>query len=244
MTTQNPITRKKDLGQAGNGGRFGALAHSEPPASASLTRPNVTVIPFAGQGRLYNTGTSKMSPWPGNLPAPEVGIVYSDAGTLETYVTVGEDLVPFWGDPENFGGITCGARLDPEEYPDFEALSEADREAVIAYGRDAHENATLAVDTLTSALISNPDVHKAIVAHATAKPEAGPTPYASRSVARAERIIALYDQGNESGTYLRDILADLRHYADAQGVDFHASLDGGAGYYAGELEDDAAGNYV
>lgn len=58
---------------------------------------------------------------------------------------------------------------------------------------------------------------------------------------RAERVAAaLADamaDGDDAQTAFRDMLTDMRHYADAHGLAFHDELDRSYGHYLQELQD-------
>lgn len=74
------------------------------------------------------------------------------------------------------------------------------------------------------------------LAVARLEPEAGP---AAESAERAADALAIWDQGDGPQTTFRDMFADMRHAADAAGVDLHEALDESYQVYLHEKNDSA-----
>ncbi len=59
-----------------------------------------------------------------------------------------------------------------------------------------------------------------------------------QTIVRAKRALAGYPDHSDDEARVAELLADLRHYADASGVDFAKALELGSIYYEGEVSRD------
>jgi hypothetical protein len=192
-----------------------------------------------------NEGFADLPTLPETLGTPEVQWGF-DGETLDTQVTLTLDgvkeTVTFWGkDPGNISNTTQGAPGNEGHTP-WENLAPADFDTAINWATTVHQRLQSAIVNLTeSAAPRGSEAYAAILAFAT-DDEVNPG-YAKtakeRALERAADALKPYvtfaDDELERPGRFRDLLTDLLHAADEQGVDFDAALENARRGYAEDL---------
>lgn len=222
------------------GGQFAPTAHAEPAIGLNHSTPAVPVA-FQGTINLREAEFQSLPELPASVGTPEVSFDYSDAGTLETHVTVDGSTVSFWGD-EMTGDIANtidnGYTPEGEDAPWSNIATYDDFEKTRTWAEAVHERIDGATYHLLADATAADETHKTIIDFATGRSEAAPgqTPEQS-SAKRAAAALAICEDGQGADITMRDLLADLRHYADAKGIDIYQAMDDSLGYYQHEKAD-------
>ena len=222
------------------GGQFAPTSHSEPAIGLNPT-PATVPIHFQGSIDLRESAFQSLPELPASVGTPEVAFDYSDTGKLETHVTVDGSTVSFWGD-DLTGDIanTIDNGYTPEgedapwghipEYDDFQRLR--------TWGESVHQRIDGATYRLVADASSADETRKAIINFATGhgEPAAKPTPEQA-AAKRAAALMAICEEGQGAEITMRDLFIDLRHYADAKGIDIYQAMDDSLGVYQHEKTD-------
>lgn len=221
------------------GGQFAKRFHSDAVASLPVTSSPVS---FQGQASLDPSGYPDLPALPASVGTPEVFFSFSDEGKLETDVRIGGSTMSFWRD-EMTGDVTNtiedGHTIEGEFAPWSGIAEYKDFEQARTWAEAVHERVEGATEEVLESAVQTDAARASIIAFATGRP-AEPvielTP-AQSSAKRAAAAMAACDEGQGTETTMRDLLTDLRHYADANGIDIYQAMDESHGYYLHEKAD-------
>lgn len=221
------------------GGQFAATAHTEP--SVGLKGPGAAVpVQFQGQAVLNPAVFGSLPELPASVGTPEVSFSFSDAGKLATHVRVHGSTLSFWSedDDEIANDIDNGHTVEGEVAPWSGIAEYEDFEKTRTWAESVHERVEGATSQILESAVESDASRAAIVAFATgrAEPAAKPTPQ-QESAKRAATAMAACEEGQGRETTMRDLFTDLRHYAEAHGIDFHQAMDDSVAYYEHEKTD-------
>jgi hypothetical protein len=221
-----------------DGGQFTSHGHSDSvPSLASDPAPVV----FQGHAQLNPAGYATLPELPASVGTPEVSFSFSDAGKLETHVTIDGSTLTFWTDDmddEVTNAIENG-NSEFDEAPWSNIASMEDFQAARTWGESVHERVESATTQIAESAVESEQARASIIAFATGRQADGPaeTP-AESAYRRAEAALAAStDSGEDADTAVADLFTDLRLYADKHGVDFHEALERSYRYYLEEKQD-------
>lgn len=220
------------------GGQFAPTFHAEP--AVALRGSSGISVPFQGSIDLNESSFAPLPELPSAAGAPDVSFDFSDAGILETHVTSGGTTVSFWGDhmaDTITNSVDNGYIPEGEDAP-WSHLSGGDFEKLRTWGESVHERIDGATYRLVADASCTKETGKQIISFATGRtgPAVKPTPQ-QESARRAAVAMAVCEEGQGSQDTLRDLFTDLRHHADAKGIDFYQALEDSLGYYQHEKTD-------
>lgn len=219
------------------GGQFAPTAHAEPGIALKSPSPALSV-PFQGSIDLHENAFGSLPKLPASVGAPEVTFGFDIDGKLETHVTVDGSTMSFWNDDmadQITNTIESGRGGEGEAAPWSNIAENGDWEQTRIWAESVHERIHGAnLEVLTTA-VSNDTARASIVTFATGRSEASVklTPE-QESDRRAAAAMAVVDEGQGSQDTMRDLFTDLRHYADARGMDFQKALEDSSEYYRHE----------
>lgn len=219
------------------GGQFTSHGHSDAVPSLNTQAP----VSFTGQAALDPAGYGNLPPLPASVGTPEVDFSFSDAGKLETHVTIHGSRLSFWTDDmdgEVTNEIECGnSAMDEAPWSGIAEME--DFQAARTWAESVHERVESATTQIAESAVESGPAHTAVIAFATGKPAepADETP-AESAYRRAEAALAAStDAGEDKETAVADMFTDLRLYADKHGIDFNEALDRSYRYYLEEKQD-------
>lgn len=223
------------------GGQFAPTFHAEPGFGLGSPAPAVSV-PFHGSVELHNNHFGNLPPLPASVGTPEVTFDFNVDGKLETHVTVDGSKMSFWNDDmaDQITNTVESGRVGEDDAAPWSGIAEYEEEQTRAWAESVHERihgATL--DVLISAVDTN-NTRASIINFAAGRGETvvEPTPEQA-SAKRAVAALAVTEEGQGIEVTMRDLFTDLRHYADARGIDIHNVLDESFDYYRHEKQDPA-----
>ena len=223
-----------------SGGQFAPTTHTE-PAVALGTFAHATPVPFQGSFDLKESEFGSLPQLPAAAGTPEVDFGFDIDGKLETRVTVGGSTMTFWFDEMN-GEITntveAGYLTEDDMIPWGSLNTEDDLAQTRAWAESVHERIDGSTYHLLSDATGSEQTRRPIIEFAAGRsePAAAPTPQQS-STQRAAAAMAICEDGQGADITMRDLLTDLRHYADAHGIDIYEAMDKSHGYYLHEKAD-------
>lgn len=183
-------------------------------------------------------------PWPTHLPEPEVSYDFDD-GKVRTFLKVGDHEITFH---EGYDGtqndLENGFDFDydsvDESYSsgaDNKAnnrLSDEDRDAIVDWGTEVHQKIDARTYSVMMDSANDPKVREALMASVLGKDEPQDLPLPERSAQKISSALAMWEDAGDPQSKVRDLLTDLRHYADKEGVDIYAAMDASHDYYRHE----------
>ena len=233
-------------------GGFSSHLNSKPEQGVTLFAKRTpivlpTTLTFTFDDR--NLIDLPLPPYPESLSEPTVTCDFENGP--QTYVTVEDRTVIFWsGLVDHNGGETSNSYDDggDDELADFD---EPSRRALIVWGSAVQERTRRTVESMTAQSIEDPKVLAAVVAAATGKPRTfeetdHSVPAPDRAVARATKQLGAWvgaaietgsDNEEPNREHVADVLSDLLHFCDANGIDFDQALASGTFVYNDEIRD-------
>ncbi|HEX9086146.1 MAG TPA: hypothetical protein VF867_01305 [Arthrobacter sp.] len=221
------------------GGQFAKTFHSD--AVPALPVP-ATPLTFQGQASLDPSSYPDLPALPASVGIPEVSFSFSDEGKLETDVKIHGTTMSFWRD-EMTGDVANTAddgHTQEGEFAPWSGIAEyEDFEQARTWAEAVHERVEGATEEILENAVQTDEARKAIINFATGRPteEAAELTPSQSSAKRAAAAMAVCDEGEGAETTMRDLLTDLRHYADAKGIDIYQAMDESHGYYLHEKAD-------
>lgn len=229
-------------------GKFSEKTHSEAsgvslPTPKDLTR-RVKIATQVEIGK-YN---GSVPVFPDGLPEPKVDYQVSDSGTFETsfeFEHEGEKHTYLvWTD--SFGDWTHDIDED-SQWGNPWVFDDMDEDSFLNWAQATAERLEANHDNVSFAAANDPAIHTAIIENALGTPEDFSdrddlTKISANAEGRADQVLRIWTDydSNEPDTVLSDALADLRHWADARGIDFDAVVDRSQRSYSYELEEQEA----
>lgn len=219
------------------GGQFAPTSHAEPALVLGGPAP-ASFVPFRGSVELHESGFGALPELPASIGTPEVTFDFNNDGQLETQVTVDGSPMSFWYDrtsDEITNSADTGYAEFDGETPWSNIAGHDDRKQARAWAESVHERIDGATYRVLNTAMEDTAARNTIVAFATgrAEPAVKLTPE-QESARRAAAAMAIAEEGQGSDVTMRDLLTDLRHYADARGIDIHKALDDSFEYYQHE----------
>lgn len=223
------------------GGQFAPTAHSEPAFGLHSNPSPAVPVEFKGSIDLRESEFGRLPELPASVGTPEVTYSFDVDGNLETRVTVGGSTMAFWNDAmadEITNTIESGHSGEGEIAPWSNIADYDDFEKTRTWAESVHERIDGATFGVLADATSADETQKAIIAFATGHgaPAAKPTPEQS-SAKRAAAAMAVCEEGQGTEITMRDLFTDLRHYADAHGIDIHQAMDASLEVYQHEKKD-------
>jgi hypothetical protein len=223
------------------GGQFAPTFHSEPAIGLHSNPPSVVPVSFKGSIELRESQFGSLPELPASVGTPEVTFGYDIDGNLETRVTVDGSTMAFWTDPmreEITNTIESGHSGEGEIAPWSTIATYDDFEKTRTWAESVHERIDGATFGVLADATTSTETSKAIVAFATghATQAAKPTPEQA-SARRAAAAMAVCEEGQGADITMRDLFTDLRHYADAHGIDIYQAMDDSLEVYQHEKTD-------
>jgi len=201
-----------------NGGQFAVQAKAAP--ETTLKDPRPVRVGVMGVATLFPYGVEPLPQWPESLPEPSTSYSWDEDGHLEVAIAFGPDTLTVWGSP---GGASDSFSELPGE---FDHIPDATREQAAAYGHRMHSNVAYLTGEVQYAAHTG-TVRSAVLAAAKGEREpvelydsedpTSRTP-AQRATTRTEAGLAAWFGEDVHESTLQDVLTDLLHYADAQGI--------------------------
>lgn len=222
------------------GGQFAPTSHSEPAVGLGGSSPAVPVE-FRGSIDLRESEFGRLPELPASVGTPEVTFGFDIDGNLETRVAVDGSTMAFWTDPmtdEITNTIESGHSGEGEIAPWSTIASYDDFEKTRTWAESVHERIDGATFGVLADATTAAGTKEAIVAFATgnAAPAEKPTPQ-QESARRAAAAMAVCEEGQGADITMRDLLTDLRHYADAHGIDINQAFESSFVYHRHEKTD-------
>jgi hypothetical protein len=223
------------------GGQFAPTSHSEPAIGLGSNPSPAVPVEFRGSIDLRESEFGRLPELPASVGTPEVSYSFDVDGNLETRVTVGGSTMAFWNDAmadEITNTIESGHSGEGEIAPWSNIADYDDFEKTRTWAESVHERIDGATFGVLADATSADETRKAIIAFATGHgtPAAKPTPEQS-SAKRAAAAMAVCEEGQGAEITMRDLFTDLRHYADAHGIDIHQAMDASLEVYQHEKKD-------
>jgi hypothetical protein len=200
------------------GGQFAVQAKAAP--ETALRAPLPQKVGILAVATLDTNGLPALPQWPTELAEPSTSYSWDEDGHLEVIISFGPDALTVWGSIAN----PCDSFTEiPGERPDI-PLDAADR--AVAYGYQLHENlASLAgqveyaahTGAVRSAVLAAAKGEREPVELYDSEDPTSRTP-AQRATTRTEAGLAAWFGEDVHESTLQDVLTDLLHYADAQGI--------------------------
>jgi len=219
------------------GGQFAPTFHSEPGFTLNGSATTVSV-PFQGSIDLNESSFGSLPQLPASVGTPEVTFDFDIDGKLETHVSVDGSTMSFWNDDmadEITNTIESGHSGEGEVAPWSNIAEYEDWEQTRTWAESVHERIHGATLEVLTTAASDGAARVSIINFATGRGEAviQPTPEQA-SAKRAAAAVAVVEEGQGSQDTMRDLFTDLRHYADARGIDIQKALDDSSEYYRHE----------
>lgn len=219
------------------GGQFAPTTHTEPDIGLNTAAQAVSV-PFQGSIDLHERAFGSLPALPASVGTPEVAFGFNIDGKLETHVTVGGSKMSFWNNDmadEITNTVESGRSGEHEEAPWSGITEYEDWQQTRTWAESVHERIHGATLEVMSTAVDTQAARASIIGFATGR--AGDltklTPLQDSS-SRAAAAIAVADEGQGKEATMRDLLTDLRHYADAHGIDIDKALEESANYFRHE----------
>jgi hypothetical protein len=223
------------------GGQFAPTFHSEPAIGLHSNPSTPVPVSFKGSIDLRESEFGRLPELPASVGTPEVSFSYDVDGNLETRVTVGGSTMAFWNDDmadEITNTIESGHSGEGEIAPWSTIASYDDFEQTRTWAESVHERIDGATFGVLADATTSTETSKAIIAFATGQGSTAPelTPEQS-SAKRAAAAMAVCEEGQGADITMRDLFIDLRHYADAHGIDIYQAMDDSLKVYQHEKTD-------
>jgi hypothetical protein len=223
------------------GGQFAPTFHSEPAIGLHSNPSPAVPVSFTGSIDLRESEFGRLPELPASVGTPEVTFGFDVDGKLETRVTVDGSTMAFWNDDiadEVTNTIESGHSGEGEIAPWSNIAEYDDFEKTRTWAESVHERIDGTTFHLLADATASNETRKAIIAFATGhgEPGANLTPEQA-SAKRAATAMAAVEEGQGKQDTMRDLFTDLRHYADAQGIDIYQALDESLEYYQHEKKD-------
>jgi hypothetical protein len=223
------------------GGQFAPTFHSEPAIGLDSNPSPAIPVSFNGSIDLRESEFGRLPELPASVGTPEVAFSYDIDGNLETRVTVGGSTMAFWNDTmadEITNTIESGHSGEGDIAPWSNIADYDDFEKTRTWAESVHERIDGATFGVMADATSSEATQKAIIAFATGRGEpAGQLTPEQSSAKRAAAAMAICEEGQGADVTMRDLLTDLRHYADAKGIDIYQAMDDSLEYYQHEKKD-------
>lgn len=222
------------------GGQFAPTTHAEPGFALNSPGPAATV-PLHGDVDLYGSDFGALPVLPASAGTPEVTFDFSIDGKLETHVTVDGSTMSFWNDDmadEITNSIESGPGGEGEAAPWSNIAEYDDFEKTRTWAEAVHERLDGATYQVLNTAVADDTARSSIINFATGR---GGAPLEltpeQASAKRAAAAMAIAEEGQGSEITMRDLFIDLRHYADARGIDIYKALDDSLEVYRHEKTD-------
>lgn len=231
-------------------GGFSSYLNTKPEDGVALTASSTpTVLPATLTFTFDEGNLDALPPYPESLSEPTVTCDFEN-GT-QTYVTVEDRTVVFWSGLVDHNGGETSNSFDDGGDGELDDFDEPSRRALIVWGSAVQERARRTVETMTIQAIEDPKVRSVVVAAATGKPRAFvetdySVPAPERAVAQATKQLGAWvgavikpgeDFSEVNAEHVGDVLSDLLHFCDANGIDFDQALASGTFVYNDEIRD-------
>jgi hypothetical protein len=231
-------------------GGFSAYLNSKPDKSVTLTarQSSATLnLPVSLTFTLGNAHLDALPDYPADLPEATVAMDFEHGP--QTYVTVGDRNLIFWSETDIYGQPEVRNSFTDGQDHALDDLDEDTASALIAWGSAVQDRVRKQVESVTEQAVDEKQIQAAIVASATGSRYVGVDYDATvsapaRAVARAAKQVGAWtgtvveagaDNAEPNAEHVADILSDLRHFCDANSIDFDEALNSGTFVYRDEI---------